>query len=126
MAAVPDFLIRRVYKKGSLRQTVAGVEFELKNVLGPGVITGLESIEVNGFIFYKDVISFVTQGVELFAKYVDEQNPIRFRLGQEGTMLLEKAQCLKEGLNQIIIEFTNPEAGKMKIMLTDEAKLFSV
>ena len=30
MAVVPDFLIKRVYKKGSLRSCDEGIEFDLK------------------------------------------------------------------------------------------------
>ncbi len=124
MAVLPDFLIKRVYKKGSLRKTDKGIEFDLKNVLGPGVISGLESIQINDYIFSKDVISFVTCGVELLATKVNELNPIKFRLNQEGTMkLCDKANCLKEGLNQIILEIMNPEAGKLKITLTDNLHL---
>lgn len=120
MAVLPDFLIKRVYKKGSLRKTDKGIEFDLKNVLGPGVISGLESIQINDYIFKKDVISFVTGGVELLATKVNEMNPIQFRLNQEGTMKLsESVNCLKEGLNQIILEIMNPEAGKLKITFTD-------
>lgn len=120
MAVLPDFLIKRVYKKGSLREDETLVEFDLKNVLGPGVISGLESIQINDFIFPKETISFVTQGMELFATKVDEVNPIHFRLNQEGTMKLVKSvKCLKEGLNKIILEIMNPEAGKLKIVLTD-------
>lgn len=120
MAVLPDFLIKRVYKKGSLRETENGIEFDLKNVLGPGVISGLESIQINDHIFKKEAISFLTGGMELLAAKVDELNPIHFRLNQEGTMrLLKEAKCLKEGLNKIILEITNPEAGKLKITLTD-------
>lgn len=124
MAVVPDFLIKRVYKKGSLRACEDGIEFDLKNVLGPGVICGLEYVQINDYIFTKEVISFLTQGVELFANTVNEVNPIRFRLGQEGTMrLMEQVECLKNGLNKIIIELVNPEAGKMKITLEDNLNI---
>lgn len=120
MAVLPDFLIKRVYKKGSLRESENVVEFDLKNVLGPGVISGLECIQINDYIFPKETISFVTQGIELLATKVDEVNPIHFRLNQEGTMKLSKTvRCLKEGLNKIILEIMNPEAGKLKIVLTD-------
>ena len=124
MAVVPDFLIKRVYKKGSLRSCDEGIEFDLKNVLGQGVICGLEYVQINDYKFTKDAIRFITQGVELFANSVSEVNPIRFRLGQEGTMrLIEQVECLKNGVNKIIIEFLNPEAGRMKITLEDNLNL---
>ena len=123
MAIVPDFLIKRVYKKGSLRQTPDGVCFELKNVIGPGVISGLKSIQINDYIFPQDTIRFFTQGVMNFAKTIDEANPIHFRLGQEGTIFCGSAKCLREGLNKIIIELTNPEVGTVKVTLDDTLKL---
>lgn len=119
MSVIPQFLVQRVYKKGSLRQCDKGIEFDLKNLLGPGVISGLNFIQVNGETFSKEVIKFFSQGFEHSAADLTESNPITFRLGQEGTLLLEEAKCLKEGINKIIIEFLNPEAGKIQVELTD-------
>lgn len=123
MAIIPDFLIKRVYKKGSLRETEDGITFELKNVIGPGVISGLSSIQINDHIFPKESIKFKTQNAVLSALMVSEQCPIHFRLGQEGTIFLEKARCLKDGFNKIIIELTNPQAGTITVILSDEIRL---
>lgn len=119
MSIIPQFLVQRVYKKGSLRQCDDGVEFDLKNLLGPGVISGLNFVQINGETFSKEFIKFFSQGFEHCASDLSEANPISFRLGQEGTLLLQEAKCLKEGLNKIIIEFLNPEAGKIQVELTD-------
>lgn len=119
MSIIPEFLIKRVYKKGSLKETDDGVLFELKNVLGPGFISGFGFIKVNDETFGSDSVKLVTQGVEIPANDVTEANPIGFRLGQEGTLILKGAKCLKDGINQIIIELMNPEAGKVKFSLTD-------
>lgn len=123
MAIVPDFLIKRVYQKGSLRQTANSIAFDLKNVIGPGVISELISVQINDYVFTKEAIKFLTQGVTHLANSIDSSHPIHFRLGQEGTLIFEKVQCLKDGLNQIIIELTNPEAGKMRISLSDNLKM---
>ncbi len=119
MSIIPEFLIKRVYKKGSLKQTENGVCFDLKNVLGPGFISGFSCVKINDATFEAENVKFVTQGAEIPAASVSEENPIGFRLGQEGTLILEGARCLKEGINQIIIELMNPEAGKVKLSLTD-------
>lgn len=119
MSIIPEFLIKRVYKKGSLKQTEDGVCFELKNVLGPGFISGFSFVKINDDTFGADKVKFITQGEEIQAEAVSEENPIGFRLGQEGTLILEGARCLKEGINQIIIELMNPEAGKVKLSLSD-------
>lgn len=119
MSIIPEFLMKRVYKKGSLKQTDEGVCFELKNVLGPGFISGFNFVQINDATFEACKVKFVTQGNEILAETVNEENPIGFRLGQEGTLILEGARCLKEGINQIIIELMNPEAGKVKLSLSD-------
>ena len=123
MAVIPDFLVKRVYKKGSLKETDENIVFELKNVIGPGVISGLNSIQINDYVFSKDAIKFVTQGVMTLANTVSEANPIHFKFGQEGVMMLDKVKCLKDGINNIIIELTNPEAGTLKVTLSDDLKL---
>jgi len=120
MSIIPEFLMRRVYKKGSLKQTEDGVCFELKNVLGPGFISGFNFVKINDSTFESNQVRFITQGVEIPIDKLSEENPICFRLGQEGTLILKgAAECLKEGINQIIIELMNPEAGKVKLSLTD-------
>lgn len=120
MSIIPEFLIKRVYKKGSLKQTEDGVCFELKNVLGPGFISGFNFVQINDLTFGADKVKFITQGTEIAAESVNEANPIGFRLGQEGTLILQGAKCLKDGINQIIIELMNPEAGKVKLSLSDD------
>lgn len=119
MSIIPEFLMKRVYKKGSLKQTDDGVCFDLKNVLGPGFISGFSCVKINDATFESDKVKFVTQGEEIPAETISDENPIGFRLGQEGTLILQGAKCLKEGINQIIIELMNPEAGKVKLSLTD-------
>lgn len=120
MSIIPEFLIKRVYKKGSLKQTDDGVCFDLKNVLGPGFISGFCCVKINDVLFGAEKVKFLTQGTEIPAETVSEDNPISFRLGQEGTLILQGARCLKEGINQIIIELMNPEAGKVKLSLSDD------
>ncbi len=124
MAVVPDFLLKRIYKKGSLKQTDTGVEFQLKNVLGPGTISGLEFIQINDYKFTKEFISFITQGKNNSAKEISEANPVYFRLGQEGIIKLsEQINCLKDGINKIIISLSNPEAGNVTVTFEDNLKL---
>ena len=47
MAVVPDFLIKRIYQKGSLKRTENGASVVLKNVLGPGYISGFNYVKIN-------------------------------------------------------------------------------
>ena len=119
MVVVPEFLIKRVYQKGSLKKTDDGVSFVLKNVLGPGVISGFNFIQVNDVIFQPNEVKFVYEGKEMSADMISEENPIGFRLGQSGTLVLCGKDCLVEGINKIIIEVLNPEIGKAQLKVED-------
>ena len=119
MAVVPDFLIKRVYQKGSLKKTDEGVSLQLKNVLGPGVISGFNFVMVNDVRFEPKDVKFVHEGKEYRGDIISETNPISFRLGQTGTITLCGKECLTEGLNKIIIEIVNPEVGKAQLKVED-------
>ena len=91
----------------------------LKNVLGPGFISGFDFIKINDFIYNADKVKFITQGKEFSAAEITEKTPIAFRLGQEGKIILDGIEGLIEGLNKITIEAFNPEAGRVSINIQD-------
>lgn len=121
MAVVPDFLIKRLYKKGSLKQEGNQITFMLKNVLGPGLISGFNYVKVNDVTYTADKVKFLTQGKELLGTEVSEENPITFRLGQEGMFVLMGTDGIIEGRNRLEIEVMNPEAGKVGLITEDVA-----
>ncbi|MBO5738198.1 hypothetical protein J6R97_02535 [bacterium] len=119
MVVVPEFLIKRIYQKGSLKKLENGVSVVLKNVLGPGFISGFNYVEVNGVVFEPKDVKFITNGQELLGTEVSEANPIAFRLGQSGTLVMEGRPCIVEGVNKIVIEAMNPEAGKVQLKVEE-------
>ena len=120
MAIVPEFLIRRIYKKGSLKKLESGASLVLKNILGPGFISGFNYVKINDVKFEAKDVKFITNGKELLGTDVSEDTPIAFRLGQEGTLVMSGQECLIDGTNKIIIEVMNPEAGKVQLAVEDE------
>ena len=124
MAVVPEFLIKRIYQKGSLKKTVneAGVNeisVTLKNVLGPGLISGFNFVKINETVFEPQNVKFITNGTEYFGTDVSDKKPIVFRLGQAGTLVMTGKDCLVEGTNKILIEAVNPEAGIVQLKTED-------
>ncbi len=119
MVVVPEFLIRRVYKKGSLKKLDNGASFELKNVLGPGFISGFNYVKINDTVFEANEVKFITAGQELLGQDVSEANPVAFRLGQEGTLVMTGKPCVIDGTNKITVEVMNPEAGKVQLNVED-------
>ena len=119
MVVVPEFLIKRIYQKGSLKKLENGASVVLKNVLGPGFISGFNYVEINGVKYEPKDVKFVTNGQELVGTEVSESNPIAFRLGQSGTLIMSGKSSLQEGVNKIVIEAMNPEAGKVILSVED-------
>lgn len=119
MVVVPEFLIKRIYQKGSLKKNDDGASVVLKNVLGPGFISGFNYVKINDVIYEAKDVKFITNGQELLATDVSEANPIAFRLGQSGTLVMSGKPCLTEGVNKIEIEAMNPEAGKVVLSVED-------
>ncbi|MBQ4115543.1 hypothetical protein IJD34_09095 [bacterium] len=119
MVVVPEFLIKRIYQKGSLKKTDDGACVTLKNVLGPGFISGFNYVKINDVVYEPSEVKFVTNGQELLGTEVSEANPVAFRLGQSGTLIMTGKLSVNDGLNKIVIEAMNPEAGKVVLSVED-------
>ena len=119
MAIVPEFLIKRIYQKGSLKKLENGASVVLKNVLGPGLISGFTSVKINDVVFSSENIKFIMNGNEIKGTDVSEENPVVFRLGQSGTLVMTGQDCVTEGTNRIEITAMNPEAGVVKLSVED-------
>lgn len=119
MAIVPEFLIKRIYQKGSLGVNDGEVSLILKNVLGPGLISGFNYVKINDTVFEAKDVKFITNGVEYSGTEVSEEKPVVFRLGQSGKLVMSGKECLVEGVNQILIEAVNPEAGIVQLKVED-------
>lgn len=119
MVVVPEFLIRRVYKKGSLKRLENGASIDLKNVLGPGFISGFNYVKINDVVYEPKDVKFIMGSVEYSGIDVSEAKPVAFRLGQEGTLIMSGKQSVIDGVNKIVIEVMNPEAGKVCLSVDD-------
>jgi len=116
---IPEFLLRRIYRTGSLRITEEGIAIDLKNMLGPGVISGIGFVEINGEKHSPEELKLITSGLETVASQITPENPIIFRLNQEGTIILQGVKELKEGINKIILELISKDAGKVQVSLNE-------
>lgn len=116
---IPEFLLRRIYRSGSLRITEDGIAIDLKNMLGPGVISGIGFVEINGEKYSAEGLKLITSGMETIASQITPENPMIFRLNQEGTIILQGVKELKQGINRIILELISKDAGKVQVSLNE-------
>jgi len=117
---VPEFLLKKIYQKGTLKNNGDSVTFELKNILGPGFISGFNYVQINDKKYTEDDVIFITDGKEIKGTEVSEANPLKFRLAQKGTIKIADTTCLTDGINKIVIEIMNPEAGKVAVKFEDK------
>lgn len=119
MAIVPEFLIKRIYQKGSLKKNGQETVITLKNVLGPGLISGFNYVKINDVVYEPQNVRFITNGNEYTGLQVTEANPVVFRLGQTGTLIMTGQESVVAGVNHIVIEAVNPEAGIVQLKTED-------
>ena len=119
MVVVPEFLIKRIYQRGSLRKLENGASLTLRNVLGPGFISGFNYVKINDVTYEAKDVKFVMNEKEYTSEDVSEDHPIAFRLGQAGTLVMSGSNSVVDGVNKIIIEALNPEAGVVKLSVED-------
>ncbi len=88
-------------------------------MLGPGVISGIGFVEINGEKHSPEGLKLITSGLETMASQITPENPLIFRLNQEGTLILQGVRELKEGINKIILELISKDAGKVQVSLNE-------
>ena len=116
---VPDFLLRRLYKRGSLRETGDGrFGFTLQNPLRIATILVPPQIVVNGIHYKPENVEFGDGTLAI----VGEIEPFVFRKGQEAE--LRFVGRLLRGGNRIHITAVTKEFGDIEIYVEDKEAIF--
>jgi hypothetical protein len=143
LTIIPNFLLKKIYKKGSLRHIEDGIAFDLKNILGPGLITGINFVKINDTIYNSSFIQIIKSGAETLAEQISSDNPLIIKLNEEITCIMKsglRAEAegaallprnavygeqpssglrLQQGINNIIVELTSYDVGKVQVNLSD-------
>jgi hypothetical protein len=119
---IPDFILKRLYVTGSLRQHADGIAFDIVNSLGPGILTGIHSIKVGPLEFLAEQIQLVMNDITLAAHEISTDNPAKFSLNQTGTCVLKGAQLPVGEAVTVVVDLISKEAGKVVISIKDQLK----
>jgi len=120
MPGVPAFLLRRLYVKGSLRNTDNGWTFTLKNSLGSGYARGLlplildESNEIP-----MTLTSFEIDGEVITFDQVDDSNTFGLKMNRSIEIRVA-GEPLAEGAHKIEFRCIVPALGQLGFDFTDE------
>jgi hypothetical protein len=119
MTIIPNFILKRMYRAGSLKRAGNGVSFEIINNLGPGQLSGLNGITLNGTTYRAEQVTFVFDGMELPTVQISEENPASFFLNQIITVIIT-ARALPAGDYTIKMDLVSREAGKVTLTVQDK------
>ena len=113
---IPDFLLRKLYRKGSLRSTADGkFAFTLHNVLGTATVVAPPRVVVNGIAYPPEKL----ESRQVQPDTMAERTPFVFRKGDRITVRM--AGHLLRGGNRIQVTVKTREFGDLNIE-TDDAE----
>lgn len=118
MTVIPNFILKRMYKEGSLRRLSDGVGFDIVNNLGPGQISSLRSISLNEAVYEANQVYLLINDVVVPGESISEDNPATFFLNQVITCVIKGAE-LPDGSYEIRLELVSREAGKVNLSVKD-------
>lgn len=121
MISVPGFLLRRLYRKGSLQNTAEGFQFVLKNSLGSGYGKRMLPLRVDGEEMAPDATFFeVSDGRVAFSE-VSEDQPFTLAMNQE-TVITAVGPRLAAGAHKIGLGFEVQGLGTLSFDFTDAVR----
>ena len=115
---VPNFLLKRIYVQGSLRNTEDGFEFRLKNSLGSGYAYGLMPISVDGEILPAERSSFAVDGKRIPFPLVTKENPATLAMNREAVIAIA-GKTLTPGAHKFTMGFNVTGLGELNVELVD-------
>lgn len=116
---VPEFILKRLYKKGSLRETGDGrFAFTLQNPLRVATILAPPRIVVNGIHYEPDEVAF---GTGTLAD-VGKDGPFAFKKGAEAELHFHGH--LLRGGNRIHLTAETKEFGDIEVYVEDREAIF--
>jgi hypothetical protein len=116
---VPGFLLKRLYVKGSLRNTPQGFEFKLKNTLGSGYAQGLLPMSIDGAEIPLADCTYSVDGKTMVFNQVTKESPATLAMNKEAT-IAARGKTLAAGPHKISMGFQVAGLGQLTFDLTDE------
>ncbi|MEM4723913.1 MAG: hypothetical protein QXP01_02750 [Candidatus Hadarchaeum sp.] len=119
MGSVPAFLLKKLYVKGSLKNTASGFEFAIQNTLAPGTIVDLGSLQVDNVAYPPEQVKVILpDGRSISAKEVSAQSPMRFGVSDKVIIQVEGSP-LSPGVHKLALSPKTKEAGVLEIPAED-------
>ena len=116
--SVPAFLLKKLYVKGSLKNTEQGFELALKNTLAPGTLIGVGPLTIDEASYPPEAITMKTAQSQWRGDQINSRSPVTFGLNAEIQVAVQ-GQPLTPGSHHIVFSVLTREVGKIEFDLTD-------
>jgi hydroxymethylglutaryl-CoA reductase (NADPH) len=119
MPAIPPFVLKRLYSKGSLRTEMDGFAFDLKNTIAPATIIAFTGLDVDGEKLASAQVTVIPpDGQSCAASDISAETPLALPLN--GSIELRIAgKSLQPGPHNLTIYIVVHEVGLLEIPITD-------
>lgn len=121
MPGVPAFILRRLYVKGSLKNTDAGWGFTLKNSLGSGYAKGMQPLKIDEQELPMPSVSFNQDGEDITFDRVTDDTTFGLKMNRSIDISVN-GDPLSPGAHKVWMGFIVPGFGKIGFDFTDEVK----
>jgi hydroxymethylglutaryl-CoA reductase (NADPH) len=118
MVKVPSFLLKKLYVKGSLKNTDDGFQFELQNTLADATIVEPVKIAIDDMPIDPEKITLISGEREVKSTEISLNNTIPLKVNTKVTVKI-KGKKLDEGGHKITIETKSKEYGTLSFDVKD-------
>jgi alpha-galactosidase len=119
VAAIPNFILKKLYVKGSLRNGREGCEFVLQNNVGSGTVVEFHGLEMDGVSYPAERLIVLTpQGRVAPATAILREAPLPLPVGQRLSLRVAGVS-LEPGRHDMRLRFRAQEVGDLEIKVSD-------
>ena len=119
MVSVPSFLLRKLYVKGSLKNTEKGFQFQLRNSLRSGYAHKMMALEVDDRILDITNCFFWQNEKRQCFDQVSTSNTFTLAMNSDITIQVDNLE-LDSNPHKITMAFDVPGLGNLKFNFTDQ------
>ena len=121
MAKIPEFLLRALYVKGSLKNHDDGFEFQMKNELGPARIVGTKMLTLDRKPIPLDSCLFVHSGQSASFADVTPEKSVLMRKGEAVSVRVGRKK-LRRGRHVLGVNVIVKDMGQVSFSVSDQIK----
>lgn len=115
---IPSFLLAKLYVKGSLKNTDAGFEFHLKNIIDSTMLIGIGPVSVGEKSYEGEAVTLIVGDRTISGSGLSRHNPVPVRIGTPFRVIVV-GEKLAAGEQRITVAATTTDVGKIKFDITD-------